>query len=240
MILFDGHDLCELFLCGTPDFKILNSEVTYYDTPGRNGALMAQRTWGVSTVEFPIAVVGNAAQRRAAFSTLGAWLNVDEPKKLVFPDTPERYYMAVPEGEVAIERGVDNEIGTLKFTLVDPIAYGKECEITVPSGGSVTFRVDGTYSTRPTITADAAVRKTTSPFAWRLTLDNGDYLNLALGNNSAHALAIDCENRTSKMDGAVLLPTTSSDWFEFSPGEHTVAMTYGTGAAVIKWRERWL
>ena len=240
MILFDGHDLCELFLCGTPEFKILNSVVEFYETPGRNGAVMAQRTWGVSTVEFPIATIGNATERRNALSTLGAWLNVDEPKKLVFPDTPERYYLAVPDGELSLDRGVDNEIGNLKFTLTDPIAYGVEREVTVPSGGSVTFRVDGTYAAKPTITAAAAVRKSSSPFAWQLTLDSGDFIRLSLGDNNAHAVAIDCEERTSKVDGAVMLPTTTSDWFELAPGEHTIVMTYGTGAATITYRERWL
>ena len=103
---FDGHDIESLFVCGDPEISILNAKPDLREVSGRNGAAFVGLTYGTSTISFAIAVQGSASERRAAFSTLGKWLDVDEPKRLVMPDTPDRFYLAVPNAPLKLERAI--------------------------------------------------------------------------------------------------------------------------------------
>lgn len=236
-VIFDGHDLSELFDIGNPEITIANAMPDMRETSGRNGSIFVGTKYGNSTVKFAFAVNGSPDERRDALSILGMWLNVDEPKKLVLPDTPDRFYMAVPKGAITLNRAIGAEHASLTFELVDPVAYGREVEFTVPSGGSVTFHVGGTAATKPTIEANAI--RDASSLVWGLRLDDGDFVHVATGSSSAKPVSIDCDERTSTVDGSVALPTLDSDWLVLTPGEHTLRMDNGAGAATVTWRERW-
>ena len=236
-VMFDSHDLEAMLIVGDPEITPFSFAPSYYETK-RDGAVVSDVLMAPATVAFTVVVTGEAGERRDKLSTLAMWLNVDEPKQLVLPDTPGRYYMAIPDGELKLTRCVDGEIGQLTFTITEPASYGPEREVTVPSGGSVTFVVDGTYPTAPVITA-AAVRDNSSQ-VWGLKLDNADFVHIATGNASARNIVLDCGARTLTVQTAVALPTLDSDWLVFEPGEHTLVMDKGTGAATVKYRERWI
>ncbi|MBR0403778.1 MAG: phage tail family protein [Eggerthellaceae bacterium] len=153
--------------------------------------------------------------------------------------TPDRFRMAVLAGETPLEYANYSATGELTFLCADPVAYGREREITVPSGGSVTFHVDGTYPTAPTIAAASAVRDGTA-LVWRLRLDGGAYIAVETGSASARKVDADCARRVCKVADAVKLPTLESDWIVLEPGSHTLQMDKGTGAATVTYRERWL
>ena len=237
-LIFDGHSFDELFYYGNPELSILSSNAKYAQSENRNGSVFIGKTWANSQVSFSIATIGTAEERRAALSTLGQWLDVDEPKKLILPDTPDLYYMAVPNGSVDLTRYCDSETASVTFDIVDPIAYGREVEITVPSGGSVTFHVGGTYKTRPQISATAT--RNSSSLVYGLKLDNASYVHVATGSASARNVAIDCDKRTCVVNSSVSMITLDSNWLELEPGGHTLAMDNGTGAATVTFRERWL
>ena len=239
-VIFDGHDLGTLFTCGDPDMSILDFRPDLETVPGRNGSAFLGSTLGDASVAFKITVTGaSAAGRRAAFSTLGSWLLVDEPKHLVLPDTPDRYYLAVPSGSLDIERYVDGETAVLSFDLVDPVAYSvTERTVTVPSGGSVTFDVGGTYPASPRVQATAV--RSSSSLLWGIKLDGGDYMHVATGSASGRAVVADCASHTLTVSNSAALMTVDSDWLELAPGSHTLSMDNGTGAATVTFRERWL
>lgn len=237
-LIFDGHSFDELFYYGNPELTILSSNAKYAQSENRNGSLFIGKTWANSQVTFSIATTGTADERRNAFSTLGMWLDVDEPKKLVLPDTPDRYYMAVPNGSLDITRYYDSETASITFDIVDPIAYGREVTITVPSAGSVTFNVGGTYKTRPRISA-TATRDSTS-LVYGLKLDDVDYIHVATGSADPRTVGIDCEKRTCIVNSSVSMITLDSNWLELAPGGHTLAMDNGTGDATVTYFERWL
>jgi len=237
-LIFDGHSFDELFIYGDPKISILSSDVKYARSDNRNGSIVIGRPWSNSTVSFTIVATGAADERRNAFSTLGMWLNVDEPKKLVLPDTPDRYYMAIPSGSLDLQRYIEAETASVTFDIVDPIAYGREVTVTVPSGGSVTFNVGGTYKTKPRIES-SAVRDSTA-LVWSLKLDNLDHIHVATGSADATTVKLDCDERTCKVGNQVSMITLDSDWLELEPGTHTLVMDYGTGAATVTFNERWL
>lgn len=237
-VLFDGHDLSELVICGDPEITILGSSTACATPSGRDGVVVMGRTWSASTVCFTVTAIGDATRRRDAMSMLGRWLDVSGPRPLVLPDTPDRFYMAVPDKQVKLARFFGGESGKLTFNVVDPAAYGLERAVTVPSGGSATFTVGGTYKTKPRIAANAV--RSPSSLVWGLRLDDGDFVHVATGSASARAVAIDCAERTCVVNSSVALPTLDSDWLELEPGEHTLRMDNGTGEATVTFVERWL
>lgn len=240
MISYDGHDFETLFIVGDPEIMILDSRTEYADSSSRNGIALIGRRWGETQVSFTLTAIGDANTRRLAFSALGSWLDVDEPKKLVLPDTPTWYYMAIPDGALELVRAFDGETTQITFTLTDPIAYSStETTVSLPSGSSVTFTVGGTAAAKPRLQASSAKRDTTS-LVWGVKLDDGDFVHVATGSNSARNTIVDCDTRTVTVSGNPAIMTLDSDWLEFSPGSHTLVMDNGTGACTVKYRERWL
>ena len=235
---FDGHDLESIFTCGDPEISILNATPDLRDVGGRHGSAFAGLTYGNSTVAFTIAAIGTALERRNALSTLGSWLMVSEPKQLVLPDTPDRYYLAVPSGPLELQRGIGGELAQLTFELTDPIAYGTYRTASLASAGSVQIAVGGTAPTHLKVTASSAVRNSSS-LVWGVIADSADYIRVATGSASSRKVEIDGDARTCKVANALTLPTLDSSWIELAPGTHTIRMDNGTGAATLAWFERW-
>ena len=241
-LVFNGHRFDDLFTYGNPEITILSSEVSYANSGNRNGSVVLGHTWGNSVVSFAIVVEGPANERRNKLSTLGYWLNVDEPKKLYLPDTPDRYYMAIPSGELELTRYVDSETAGVTFTLVDPVAYGETRSVTIPgsSSSSVTVYVNGTYKASPVISDSGAIGGSSN--IWGLRLDNADFVHMQFTGNWAHEIEIDNENRSVSIDNDTGVLTLDSDWFELEPGVHTIERDIGSsnGVTTITWQERWL
>lgn len=177
-------------------------------------------------------------EQQAAIRDIESIFDKREPAPLAFSDDDGLYYMAVPTGSMRPERFMNAVKVPVTLALADPIMFGQTCEVTVPSGGSVKFKVGGSYPAFPVITADAV--RDASSLVWGLRLDDGDFLHVKTGNASARAIVADCGARTLSVAGAVALPTLDSDWLQFEPGVHELEMDHGTGAATVRFVERWL
>ena len=238
-MIFDGHDLNSLFVVSRPTFETFAPNRSFQDVLGRDGTVYMGGSLIGGNISVKLSVIRKTpAQRREDLSTLFMWLDVDEPKWLVMDDQPGISYKAIPSGDMPIDSFTNADSVVVNFRLLEAAAYGDTVTKTVPSGGSLTFTVDGTYPTKPTITANAA--RDGSSQVWGLRLDNGAFLHVATGSASARDVVLDCENRTLTIQGAVALPTLDSDWFKLAPGTHTLVMDKGTGAATVTYKERWL
>lgn len=237
-LIFDGHSFDTLFIYGDPQITILDAQSDTREISGRNGAAFVGMKYGAATVAFSLAVLGDAETRRVALSTLGQWLKVDEPKPLYLPDTPDRYYLAVPDGALDMTRCIDAETTVITFKLTDPVAYGATQTAALPSGGSVTVNIGGTAPTCVDVVADSAYRDS-SALVWGVMVDDADYAHVATGSDSARKVEIYSDDRVCKVQNAVSMITLDSDWLILEPGTHTIEMQYGTGAATLSWSERW-
>lgn len=238
-MIFDGHDLNSLFVVSRPTFETFAPNRSFQDVLGRDGTVYMGGSLIGGNISVKLSVIRKTpAQRREDLSTLFMWLDVDEPKWLVMDDQPGISYKAIPSGDMPIDSFTNADSVVVNFRLLEAAAYGDTVTKTVPSGGSLTFTVGGTYPTKPTITANAA--RDGSSQVWGLKLDNGAFLHVATGSASARDVVLNCENRTLTIQGAVALPTLDSDWFELAPGTHTLTMDKGTGAATVTYKERWL
>lgn len=239
VVTFDGHELTRLFAVSNLQNSLLPRTLNTVDVPGRDGSLFLGASLVGRTIKLTLTVRDKTVSGlQTASRTLAAILNVSEPKPLSMSIDGGLYYMAIPNAQADGTRYRNAITYDVEFLCADPVAYGVEQTITVPSGGSITFEVDGTYPTAPQVSAAAA--RNGSGGCWKLTLDNDEYLAATIPSGVTTApVEIDCTARTLMVNGSVTLLQPEADWLVFEPGEHTLSMT-GTGQAIVTYAERWL
>ena len=237
--MFNGFELSRHFIVSDLRNALLPRTIDTVDVPGRDGSLFTGARLQPRSISLKLTVRDKTiAGMQAAARTLAAILAVDEPAPLMMSVDGGLYYMAIPNGSAEGMRYRNAIVYDVEFVVPDPVAYGIERTVTVPSGGSVTFEVGGTYPTMPLVSASAAANG--SGGFWRVRLDDDDYLIATIPNGVSTAPVVaDCGARTLKVNGNVALLQPNADWLVFSPGQHTLVMT-GSGAATVTYAERWL
>lgn len=247
-LTYNSHDLETIGACGNPEITYFDSQTDYAQDVTERGVLLLSRRWSAGKVSFDIGITGTAAERRAKLSTLASWLNVNEPKNLVLPDTPTWFYKAIPDGQITTERGINGEIASVSFTLTDPVAYGEYKTVDFSSDSPASFVVGGNYPTMPTISIKATTDSTSHLFGVEYNI--GGFMNIyAPYGLSARSVYFRCEERS--IDYGYPQPsgtypksiTLDSTWFRFVPSQYTrsVSVLNGTGTnGQISWYERWL
>lgn len=238
-VFFNGYELTHLFIVSDLKNSLLPRSVNTVDVPGRDGSLFTSTNLAARTIGLTLTVRDKSIKGvQLAARALAAILAVDEPKPLEISIDDGLYYLAIPEAGSDGKRFRKAVSYEVSFVCPDPVSYGVERRVTVPSGGSVTFEVDGTYPTMPVVSASAAANG--GGGFWRLRLEDGSYLlaTIPQGVSSAPVIA-DCAKRTLRVNNSTALLAPEADWLVFEPGEHTLEMT-GTGAAIVTFNERWL
>jgi len=236
-VAYGGVVLSDLYTV-IPRRGMSTREVDYESVPGGDRLAVKGADFGTPSLSL-VFVLRPGCDAPSEVRAISALLASREPRKLELGEDHGLYCMAIPFGEPTWRRLPNGSSVEFQFLVTEAAMYGEERTATVPSGGSVTIDVGGTYPTRPTVAAAAAVRNSSTGL-WGLQLDNGPVLDFAFGSNTARAVSADCGSRASEVDGVTALPTLGSTWLEFGPGQHTVSMHEGTGAATLTWRERWL
>lgn len=81
-------------------------------------------------------------------------LNVDEPKMLIFGDEPDKYYMAIPDGEIPLPENNFLGNGTINWLVVDGVAHAVEySEVPQKGQGMVDISNNGSYKSYPILEA---------------------------------------------------------------------------------------
>ena len=170
---------------------------------------------------------------------LAANLLVAGERTLVLRNHFGEYYVAHLSDFAQGDRDGGTGIGafTLTFTASDPVRFGRIQEIEIPSGGTVTIDVAGTYPASVSLSAEMAVRSVGSG-VWGVRFDEGDFVHVGLSSGVQSRVLIDCHDRSVRVNGAVSMITTDSFWPELMPGKHVVRMDQGTGGATLTWQER--
>lgn len=243
-VMFNGIDLTSLFNVSDLEDALLPREVSTVEVPGMDGALFAGVKLSQRSIKLTLTVKDDSLDGvRAASRLLAAILAVKQPAPLSMSIDGGLYFMAVPKAQepgVIFRNAVRHEV---EFVIPDPVAYGDLRTITVPSGGSVTFTVGGTYPTMPTV--EDVLTVSASDKLWRLSLEDGTYLAYEPSYDGAtriDSLAIDCPARTLKVNGYTEMLTAESLWLELMPGTHTLTLdgSATSGPATVTFRERWM
>ena len=238
-VVFDGFELSRHFAISNLKEGLLPRSIATTEVPGRDGSIFTGATLMAKTIGMTLTTLAKTVEgRQSEARMLAAILAVDEPKPLRLSIDNGLYYMAIPSSEGEAARYRNATVFEVSFLVPDPVMYGTGKVVTVPSGGSVTFEVGGTYPTKPVVSAPAAANG--SGGFWRVRMEDGSYLLATIPNGVSTAPVVaDCEARTLRVNNDVALLVPSADWLTLSPGEHTLEMT-GTGAATVTFTERWL
>lgn len=122
-VWYDGIELTQwLKVTMGKDEMLLPERIDDAISPGnRSGYELRSVKFGKRTIEMPFIISGDL---RSKMSQIAQLLHTTETKKLIFSDRPERYYMAIPEGEIELpEKDVVDLTGTIKWICYDPYAY---------------------------------------------------------------------------------------------------------------------
>lgn len=238
IVTFDGHDLTRDYRVSDLRTSLLPVAIETLQVPGRDGDMVTGRTLGARTITLRLTVMGtDQTARQAAARRLASILDVSEPRPLAISIDGGLYYMAMPNASQVGGRYLNATSFDVAFEAPDPVAYGESKTVTVPSGGSATLEVGGTYPTMPVVSAPSA--KNGSDGYWRLRLEDGSFMLVNLPTSSAYKVDADCASRVLRVADAVKALPPASDWLVLEPGSHTLTMT-GTGAATITYVERWV
>jgi len=238
--VFDGVDFGEELEVASIEMGALpetTPDMRY--APGRDGAEMTDNRLEPLEIKIKARLVTDTIDERdiqRRWAEVAARLRTGEPRPLSLSEG--KHWLAVLTDKSPLTFKTYSATAELTFICPDPIAYGIERTVTVPSGGSVTFNVGGTYNAKPKIEAQAT--RNASSLVWGIRLDEGDYIHVATGSDSARSVVLDCKERTCLVNSSVALPTLDSDWLELKPGTHTLRNDAGTGAATVAFTERWL
>ena len=173
---------------------------------------------------------GVKEQRRLIASAL---MRSNAEERLILPDEPERYHMAIYEGGAELSRLSHRPKVELAFLCPDPIAYGRHRSATV--SGSATVDPGGTYRALPSIMV-------TPPAGayWQITnTGNGKLVRVEASFSGSQELVLDMGLARCTVNGYDHPVTASSDFEDFyldGPTELTVS----GGEAQIDWEERWV
>ena len=208
------------------------------DVAGMDGSMFTGTRLLPSTLTVSLLMKDMCAEeRRDALRNIAGMIAVDKPAKLMYGSDNGLYYMAMPDGEVPLKEYPRGGVVSINFVAMDPFLHGEDCVVVVPSGGSATFYVGGTYRTALKISGTVNGNESN---LWGLRIDDGDYIRVNTGSTEGRTVSIDCGERVAVVNGTTVLPTLDSDWLVPRPGTHVLANDIGSGECTVEWQETWL
>lgn len=238
-VSFDGIVITDMYAVVGVERQtagVVNStqEISGYDGIRITGSYIPSGTITVQILLKNMSVM----ERREEIRKIRALLQTDEPRELRFASDNGLYYMAKLDGDFSVAQHVRADMITVTFLLEQNILYGDVHTVTVPSGGSVSFLVSGTYKTHPSIVGSVSGDATN--LMWGVRLDEGDYVRVKTGSTSPRDVSIDCDTREVIVNDEVSMITLNSDWLELASGRHTLRNDVGSGECTVTWQDRWL
>lgn len=236
-------------ICGTETHSLLPEKRKYVqEVPGLDGVVdFGISGYNTRVITKPLYFVGQYSELRKKREEIIAWLyNDGTPKKLIFGNEPDRYYMAKVYAALEFDNASDRHIGDIQFECNPPWQYLSDGTLLTPEeityinctaengrfikeftgSGSIKFFNKGTQKVKPLIKVIGRVKS-------GLTLTYGtEKLRMKFGTGF-EGVKIDCakETVTRMSDGGNLytnLDPSCSDFFELSPGKCEIEISGGS------------
>lgn len=120
-INFDNHELSDYIRVVTVRRNIgVNRTNNTVKSGNRTGQRFTSVTRDMATIEVDFKIRNNIMSKRRE---LAAILNVVEPATLILGDEPDKYYVASPDGEIALTEQTFLGTGTLRFLVPGGVAH---------------------------------------------------------------------------------------------------------------------
>lgn len=154
-----------------------------------------------------------------------------KPCKLILPDAPDVYNMAVLDGSTDLERIAWSATGTLSFFCPDPVGYGAlRCREWGGGPDMLRVNVGGTYPTAPVVTVEADTANLT-------VVCDGSAMRVLGDAVAGQPVVVDCTSHVCTAAGRPVMLDALDDYAVWTPGVHTLQCDYPFR---VEWRERWL
>lgn len=156
-INFDGYDLTEYIKVMNVKRPVLSDRTNYtVDIPSMHGSYYTGFKYAPKTIEVEFALICKNDVEYFNFKrTLAAILDTNVPSKLIIGDEPNKYYYAVVDGAVDIDKILSNGIGSISFICHNPVAYSTEPKVIHGTdGGVVTVNNEGSADTHPIVNVE--------------------------------------------------------------------------------------
>lgn len=163
-VIFDGHELAD-YLIVAPGFDRgigSNRDLNLQKLGDSRGKEFLSTTNDEGSISMPFSLVDDVLKKRRMLAKI---LDVKEPKKLIFGDEPDKYYLAIPSGDVNFSDSKTYGSGTITWVVPDAAAHS-----TVVRSFPLTKTTDGNYEFEIENDGSESV-----PITYRLTntKDNG-------------------------------------------------------------------
>ncbi|WP_312189442.1 distal tail protein Dit [Enterococcus sp.] len=157
---FNGHNLDEYLRITSGLSRNIGVNRTNKLTQMRASKKFIHSVIDEGFIDMPFLLRYDLIEKKRALADI---LNVDQPVKLWFEDEPDKYYLAIPDGEISVNEVVFLGKGTIRFLIPDGMAHAMEPKpfpfITTNGDTIATVHNNGTYQTpidiEVTFTSDA-------------------------------------------------------------------------------------
>lgn len=130
-VYFDGHDLSEYLNVLSLDRGIGGSRTnTLLKSGNRKGTTFSSYTYDEKVIPMGFSLIQDLISKRRELARI---LNVSEPKKLIFGDEPDKYYMAIPDGNINLDEVAHLGEGNIDWIIPDGVAYSVDEKEFVPN-----------------------------------------------------------------------------------------------------------
>ena len=193
MLNYNGHDLSNLLIVNSIGRPILPPQIlSTKEIYGRPGAFFFEKRHG--PVVIPVGVTLNAkghTQYRALVRQLAVYLDVEEPKPMIFSDESDKYISGILQDESALEEIATTGQGELQFYCPDPFWYALEDDVMSWNGpGTYVLDRKGTANSEPLIEIKGA--------------NNGGKITLQTDNTTINFTGILSSGETLVLDSALI------------------------------------
>lgn len=156
-VTYDGYDITELLRVTSLDRKIGPSRE--FRTKNRNDRKGVQFQGTSSTIlahDMGFVLRYDLIAKRRELASI---FNVTEPKKLIYSDEPDKFYLAIPTGDINVDERNFLGFGTITWEIPDGVAYSIDelnfdntqnhnlIEINNPGTESIDLVLEATFAT---------------------------------------------------------------------------------------------
>ncbi|MCM6843416.1 phage tail family protein, partial [Latilactobacillus curvatus] len=119
-------------------------EITTTNVGNSNGSILLSERYLEKTISMPFVVLKLTLKKQRELSAV---LNVDEPKRLIFGDDPDKYYMAMPAQAIDFDELRTYGSGKIDWLCLEPYAFAVGEKTFTNVGNTITVKNNGTYPT---------------------------------------------------------------------------------------------
>lgn len=172
---------------------------------GGHGIHYFGRRYDERTIEVDVVLAADTISLlRDHIRNVAAWLNSEVPRQLVFSDEPDKFYMALIDGQTMVEQAISDGNVTLRFLCPDPFAYALSPDLVVMTATPLVHYQRGSAPADPLLRLQGAS-----------TGAGGQQISVTVGGQSVTYRGV----------------LAAGDWLEIDCSEKTATRVVGTTRA---------